>query len=223
MTVKSQWRINKLFHHHVNFFQAKSEPKAAAPSAGPVPQPPQTTSSLVNTVTNTVRIEKLSDDEDEDVDITDDLSDDGEADSKQQAVVKTELCEAEQLTGTEIQTNSPTDEQKEGGQNEEKDYDSHILLPPAQHLHLQYISSPPYSEGCGVPGLDKKSDQTEACILKNIQAGAWTDSKQMTCANEGLCPQSKSSAETGQPEEACSHGTGTYHTLSLCNNITYFL
>lgn len=197
----------------VHFFQAKSEPKAAAPSAGPVPQPPQTTSSLVNTVTNTVRIEKLSDDEDEDVDITDDLSDDGEADSKPQAVVKTELCEAEQITGTEIQTDSPTDEQKEGGQNEGKDHDT-----PAQHPHS--LSSLPCSEDCGVPGLDKKSDQTEA--EANLQAGAWTDPKEMTGANEGLCSQSESSAETGQLEEACSHGAGTCHTLYVTIMLLFF-
>lgn len=194
-------------------FQTKSEPKAAAPSPGPVPQNPQTTSSLVNAVTNAVRIERLSDDEDEDVDITDDLSDDGEADSKPQAVVKTEVFEAEQLTGTEVQASGPRDEQREGGRNGKKDHRSHISLPPAQHP--QSLSSLPCSEECGVPELDKKSHQMDECVLKKLQAGAGTDSKRMTDTNEGLCSPSESSAETGDLIEACSQSTGTNHTLNV--------
>uniref|UniRef100_A0A3Q1IQM5 Myb-like, SWIRM and MPN domain-containing protein 1 n=1 Tax=Anabas testudineus TaxID=64144 RepID=A0A3Q1IQM5_ANATE len=147
--------------------KAKSEPKSAAPSADPVLQSPQTSSSLDSIVTNTVRIEKLSNDEDEEVDITDDTSDDGDADNKPQAEVKTECCEVEQLTGTEIQTNSPTDEQKEGDQNETKDQHRHILLAPAQSP--QTLSSLSCSEERAVTELDEKSDQAESCILKNLE------------------------------------------------------
>lgn len=193
------------------FFQAKSEPKSAAPSADPVLQSPQTSSSLDSIVTNTVRIEKLSNDEDEEVDITDDTSDDGDADNKPQAEVKTECCEVEQLTGTEIQTNSPTDEQKEGDQNETKDQHRHILLAPAQSP--QTLSSLSCSEECAVTGLDEKSDQAESCILKNLEEEARSDSKQTTGASDDQCSQSVSSAETSQLEEACSDGTGTNHTL----------
>lgn len=203
-------RNKQILSSAVFFFQAKTEPKAGAPSAGPVLQPPQTTSSLVNIVTNTVRIEKLSDDEDEDVDITDDLSDDENAEDKQQTVVKTEFCEAEELTGTEMPTDNPTDEQKVEGQEETKDQHSHILLPPAQSPPSS--SSLPCSEECGVSGLDEKSDQTESCILKNLQAVAQTDSKQITDMNEAQSSQSESSAETGQLEEACRDGSGTNHT-----------
>ncbi|XP_026201134.1 histone H2A deubiquitinase MYSM1 isoform X2 [Anabas testudineus] len=185
--------------------KAKSEPKSAAPSADPVLQSPQTSSSLDSIVTNTVRIEKLSNDEDEEVDITDDTSDDGDADNKPQAEVKTECCEVEQLTGTEIQTNSPTDEQKEGDQNETKDQHRHILLAPAQSP--QTLSSLSCSEERAVTELDEKSDQAESCILKNLEEEARSDSKQTTGASDDQCSQSVSSAETGQLEEACSDGT----------------
>uniref|UniRef100_A0A7N9ASM3 Myb-like, SWIRM and MPN domain-containing protein 1 n=1 Tax=Mastacembelus armatus TaxID=205130 RepID=A0A7N9ASM3_9TELE len=84
--------------------KTKSEPRAAAPSAGPVlhTHPPQPTSSHCNTLTNTVRIEKHS--EDEDVDITDDLSDSEDSDDKPETMFKSEDCEPEQQTGTESQT-----------------------------------------------------------------------------------------------------------------------
>uniref|UniRef100_A0A3P8SZI1 Myb-like, SWIRM and MPN domain-containing protein 1 n=1 Tax=Amphiprion percula TaxID=161767 RepID=A0A3P8SZI1_AMPPE len=95
--------------------KAKSEPRAAAPSAGPVLhlQPPQPTSSHASTLANAVRIEKLSDDEDEDVDITDDLSDDEGADDKPQVGLKTEFCGPEEQTEAEIQTARATKEENE--------------------------------------------------------------------------------------------------------------
>uniref|UniRef100_A0AAQ5ZJM3 Myb-like, SWIRM and MPN domain-containing protein 1 n=1 Tax=Amphiprion ocellaris TaxID=80972 RepID=A0AAQ5ZJM3_AMPOC len=95
--------------------KAKSEPRAAAPSAGPVLhlQPPQPTSSHASTLANAVRIEKLSDDEDEDVDITDDLSDDKGADDKPQVGLKTEFCGPEEQTEAEIQTARATKEENE--------------------------------------------------------------------------------------------------------------
>uniref|UniRef100_A0A3Q3VPT6 Myb-like, SWIRM and MPN domain-containing protein 1 n=1 Tax=Mola mola TaxID=94237 RepID=A0A3Q3VPT6_MOLML len=79
--------------------KAKSQSRAAAPSAGPVVdfQPTQPTSSHAPTPTNTVRIEKLSDEEDQEVDITDDLSDDGDGDHKPQVVLKCASCEPEHL------------------------------------------------------------------------------------------------------------------------------
>ncbi|KAK5869957.1 hypothetical protein PBY51_024630 [Eleginops maclovinus] len=95
--------------------KAKSEPRAAAPSAGHAAplQPPQPTSSHASTLTNTVRIEKLSDEEDEEVDITDDLSDDG--DDKPQVVIKTEIREPEQLQSSEIQKDKETRDQPSPG------------------------------------------------------------------------------------------------------------
>lgn len=180
-------------------FQAKSEARAAAPSAGPLLhlQPPQPTSSHASSLANTVRIEKLSDEEDEEVDITDDLSDDGDGDDKPQAVLKTEFCEPEQLTGAEIHTDSPAEEQKEA-----KDQPSHISLSPQS-------PSLPCSEKTGVTGLDEKGDERVSFPPKHLQAVAQTDLEQMTDENDSQSSQSESSAQTGQLEEACSDGTGT--------------
>lgn len=165
---------------------------------------PHTTSSLTPIVTNTVRIEKLSDDEDADVDITDEPGDEGNAEDKRQIVVKTELCEEEQPTPTEI----PTDEQREG-QEETKDQHSNILLPITQSP--QSSASHLCSEEYGVSRLDEKRDQTEPCTLKTLEATAQTDSKQMTDVNEGQCSHTDGPDEALQLEEPCHHGPGTNH------------
>lgn len=164
-------------------------------------QPPQPTSSHASTLTNTVRIEKLSDEEDEEVDITDDLSDDGDDDDKPQAAFKAEFCEPERLTGTEIQTDSPREEQTEAGQTETKDQPSHTSLSPQSP---QPSSSLPRSEKMGVTGLDEKSNERASLPPKDLQAGAQAE----TDENEGQSSQSESPAQTGQVEEACSDGTG---------------
>ncbi|XP_031167476.1 histone H2A deubiquitinase MYSM1 isoform X2 [Sander lucioperca] len=188
--------------------KAKSEPRAAAPSAGPALhlQPPQPTSSRASSLTNTVRIEKLSDDENEEVDITDDLSDDGDGDGddEPQAVVKTEFCEPEQLAGTEVQTD--TEEQKEAGLTETRDQPSHTSLFPQSTRP----SSPlPSLEKTIVTGLDVKSNERVSLPHKDLPAWAQTDSEQMSDENEGQSSQSDSSAQTGPLEEACSDGTDT--------------
>ncbi|XP_033478664.2 histone H2A deubiquitinase MYSM1 [Epinephelus lanceolatus] len=179
--------------------KAKSEPRAAAPSAGPALhlQPPQPTSSHVSTLSNTVRIEKLSDEEDEEVDITDDLSDDGEGDSKLQTVVKTELCEPEKITGTEFQTDA--DEQKEAGLIETKDQPSHTTLSPQSPQPSSCLPSS--------TGPDEKGIERVLLPPKNFQSGAQTDSEQMDDENEDQSSQCESSAQTGQLEEACSDDT----------------
>ncbi|XP_040897243.1 histone H2A deubiquitinase MYSM1 [Toxotes jaculatrix] len=180
--------------------KAKSEPRSAAPSAGPALHPPQPTSSHMPTLANTVRIEKLSEDEDEDVDITDDLSDDGDAGDKSQAVLKTESCEPERPTGTEIQMDRPTGEQKETGQaevestQETKHCQSHVSAPPQSH---QSSSSFPRSEELAV---SETRDETASPLCPQ------TDSEQMNDEHEGQSSQSESSAQTGQLGEACSDG-----------------
>ncbi|XP_067453588.1 histone H2A deubiquitinase MYSM1 [Thunnus thynnus] len=178
--------------------KGKSEPGVAAPSTGPVlhMQPPQPTSSHAPTLANTVRIEKLSDDEDEDVDITDDLSDDGEADDKPQAVLETELCKADQPTGHEIQTDSPTQEQKEAGPTETEEQPGHSCLSPQSP---QPSSSLLGSEEPAVTELDKKGKETVSLVPINTH---------MTDEQESQSSQSESSAQTTQQlEEACSDGT----------------
>lgn len=174
-------------------FQAKLEPRDAAPSAGPVlhSQPPQTTSSVASTLANTVRIEKLSDEEDEEVDITDDLSDDGHCNNKP---IKTEFCEPELLTGSGIQTETPTEEQKEADLTETKHQPCLQSLPP--------MSSPLCSEKTGVTELDERGDKGVSPPPKDVQAELRTNE------NEGQSSQSESSAQTGQLEEACDDATG---------------
>ncbi len=165
-------------------FQAKSEARAAAPSAGPLLhlQPPQPTSSHASSLANAVRIEKLSDEEDEEVDITDDLSD---GDDKPQAVLKTEFCEPEQLTSAEIHTDSPPEEQKEADLTETKDQPSHTSL-SAQSA--QPSSSFPCLEKTGLTGLDEKGDERVSIPPKHLQ----TDSEQMADENDGQSSQSES-------------------------------
>ncbi|XP_032380745.1 histone H2A deubiquitinase MYSM1 isoform X1 [Etheostoma spectabile] len=196
MQVKSYAR--QYFKH-----KAKSEPRAAAPSAGPALhlQPPQPTSSRASSLTNTVRIEKLSDDENEEVDITDDLSDDGDGDAEPQAVLKAEFCEPEQLAGTEIQAD--TEEQNEAGLTETRDQPSHTSLFPQSP---QSSSPLPSLEKTSVTGLDEKSNKRAS---KDFQAWAQTDSEQMTDENGGQSSQFDSSAQTGPQEEACSNGSDT--------------
>ncbi|KAA8589853.1 hypothetical protein FQN60_013218 [Etheostoma spectabile] len=183
MQVKSYAR--QYFKH-----KAKSEPRAAAPSAGPALhlQPPQPTSSRASSLTNTVRIEKLSDDENEEVDITDDLSDDGDGDAEPQAVLKAEFCEPEQLAGTEIQAD--TEEQNEAGLTETRDQPSHTSLFPQSP---QSSSPLPSLEKTSVTGLDEKSNKRAS---KDFQAWAQTDSEQMTDENGGQSSQFDSSAQT---------------------------
>ncbi|XP_035509743.1 histone H2A deubiquitinase MYSM1 [Morone saxatilis] len=190
--------------------KAKSEPRAAAPSAGPVLhlQAPQPTSSRASTLSNTVRIEKLSDEEDEEVDITDDLSDDGDGDGddKLQTVLKTEFCEPELQAGAEVQTDDPTEEQKEAGLTETKDRPLHTAssLSPQSP---QPSSSLPSLEKTGVTELDEKGNERVSPPLKDPQAQAQTESKQITDENEGQSSQHESSAQTGQLEENWSDGT----------------
>lgn len=181
---KLQWRIKQSF---LICFQAKSEPRAAAPSAGPElhSQPPQATSSHASALANTVRIEKLSDEEDEEVDITDDLSDDGDHDNKPQLVLKTELCELEQ--------HNPTEEQGEADLTETKEP---TLRSP------QPASSLPCSEKTW---LDKRGDEIETLLPPN---NLQTASELITEEKEGQSSQSQSSALTCQLEEACSDNTG---------------
>ncbi|XP_076583037.1 histone H2A deubiquitinase MYSM1 [Chaetodon auriga] len=173
--------------------KAKSEPRAAAPSAGPVmhSQSPQPTSSRVSTLANAVRIEKLSDEEDEEVDITDDLSDDGDQDDKPQAVLKSEFREPKQLTDT--------GEQKEAGLTGTKDQPGRTS--PSLHSP-QPSSSLPCSEktGLGESGIERVSPPP-----KQLQEGAQTASEAEE--DEGQSSQSESSAQTGQLEEACRDGT----------------
>ncbi|XP_034736463.1 histone H2A deubiquitinase MYSM1 [Etheostoma cragini] len=199
MQVKSYAR--QYFKH-----KAKSEPSAAAPSAGPALhlQPPQPTSSRASSQTNTVRIEKLSDDENEEVDITDDLSDDGDGDDEPQAVLKTEFCEPEQLAGTEIQ--AVTEEQNEAGLTETRDQPSHTSLFPQSP---QPSSPLPSLEKTIVTGVDEKSNKRASHPHKDLRACAQTGSEQVTDENGGQSSQSDSSAQTGPLEEAFSDGTDT--------------
>ncbi|TNM87481.1 hypothetical protein fugu_005702 [Takifugu bimaculatus] len=89
--------------------KAKSEPRAAASSAGLLKlQHAQPASS---TLANTVRIEKLSDEEDEEVDITDDLCNDGDSDHKPPV---DNSSESEGLEGIPTQTENPKEEQDNG-------------------------------------------------------------------------------------------------------------
>lgn len=188
------------------FLQAKSEPRSAAPSAGPVVNlPAQPTSSHASAPTNTVRIEKLSDDENEEVDITDDLSNDGDGDHKPQVVLKTEFGEPEQLKGIESQTDSPTEEQKEAGLTETMDQRSHFLPSPQSP---RPSSSLPCSEKTGVTGLDEKANGRVSPDPQHLHTAALLASEVMTEENEGQSSQSESSPQTGQLEEGGSDGTG---------------
>ncbi|KAI4828763.1 hypothetical protein KUCAC02_022839 [Chaenocephalus aceratus] len=189
--VKSYAR--QYFKHKV-----KSEPRAAAPSAGPSAplQPPQPTSSHASMLTNTVRIERLSDEEDEEVDITDDLSEDGDA--KPQVVIKTEICEPEQPQSSEIQKDS----EEQNHLTETRDQPSPRSLSP-QSPQL----SPSSSEKTSVTGIDEKDNEREYLQPENVQAAAQTDLEQMTDEIKGQSSQSKNSAKWDQLEEACGDGT----------------
>ncbi|XP_078141873.1 histone H2A deubiquitinase MYSM1 [Centroberyx gerrardi] len=202
--------------------KAKSEPRGAAPSTGPVMPVPalQSTSSHASALANAVRIEKLSDDEDEEVDITDDLSDDGEEGDKPQAVLKTESCSSEQLAETETQTDSPIQ-----GQNTQvepiktedglalvesshgkstKDQPSHSTPSPPSHQPLSPLLC---SEEPGVTRLDEKDREAISLLPKNPQAGAGTESKKMTDQHhipQSLSSQPESAGERHQLEEGCS-------------------
>ncbi|KAM9384104.1 histone H2A deubiquitinase MYSM1 isoform 2-T2 [Pholidichthys leucotaenia] len=193
----------------------KSEPKTATSSAVPVlhPQPPQLPSSHVSTLSNTIRIEKLSDNEDEDVDITDDLSDDGGADDNSQAILKTELSASEEQTG------SPTDEQKEGSlSRSEMIHDTKGLLSCSSLGPQSPQSSPSLvgSDETGVASFDEKVRTVSVCP-KSPQ----TDSKQVADAvNGGLEAQCEMSAQTGQlEEETPRHGMDSFDkTEKLLND-----
>lgn len=87
-------------------FKGKSEPRAAASSAGLCNiQHAQPASA---NLANTVRIEKLSDEEDEEVDITDDLCNDDDSDHKPPV---DNASESEGLEGIQIQIENPKEEQ----------------------------------------------------------------------------------------------------------------
>ncbi|XP_070817719.1 histone H2A deubiquitinase MYSM1 isoform X2 [Chaetodon trifascialis] len=156
-------------------------------------QSPQPTSSRVSTLANAVRIEKLSDEEDEEVDITDDLSDEGDDDDKPQAVLKSEFCEPEQLTGT--------GEQKEAGLTGTKDQPDRTSSSPHRP---QPSSSLPCSEKTG---LDERGDERVSPPPKQLQEGAQTASEEMAEEDEGQSSHSESSAQTGELEEASVDGT----------------
>ncbi|KAK5907317.1 hypothetical protein CesoFtcFv8_005183 [Champsocephalus esox] len=191
LQVKSYAR--QYFKHKV-----KSEPRAAAPSAGPSAplQPPQPTSSHASMLTNTVRIERLSDEEDEEVDITDDLSEDGDA--KPQVVIKTEICDPEQPQSSEIQKDS----EEQNHLTETREQPSPRSLSP-QSPQL----SPSSSEKTSVTGIDEKDNEREYLQPENVQAAAQTDLEQMTDEIKGQSSQSKNSAKWDQLEEACGDGT----------------
>ncbi|XP_047444306.1 histone H2A deubiquitinase MYSM1 [Mugil cephalus] len=188
--------------------KAKSEPRAAAPPAGPslhIQQPPQSATSLVSTLANAVRIEKLSDDEDEDVDITDDLSDDEEADDKLQAVLKSEFCGPEEQT--KIQTESLTEEQKELALSGVESFQEKKDQPCNSSLSSQSpqpSSSFVCSEESGLTGLDEKVTKTRSDFLDGPETQAQTDSKEMTDADGHQSSQCEIPATSGQLEEASS-------------------
>lgn len=94
--------------HFILLFKAKSEPRAAASSAGLLKL--QHTQPASSTLANTVRIEKLSDEEDEEVDITDDLCND---DSDHKPPVDN-ACESKGLEEIPIQTENLKEEQDNG-------------------------------------------------------------------------------------------------------------
>ncbi|XP_068599663.1 histone H2A deubiquitinase MYSM1 [Brachionichthys hirsutus] len=197
LQVKSYAR--QYFKHKV-----KSEPRAAAPSAGPVLhlQPHRPASSCASSLANAVRIEKLSDDEDEEIDITDDLSDDGDGENKLRNVVKSELCESEQLTASDIQTENPTEGQNNGSLAETKDQLSHTST---SLQSLRPSSSVPDSVKAFVTSLDAKVDEKVAS--PPIQPGAQVDMEIFTKENDGSFSQYESSMLTGQRGDACSDGT----------------
>lgn len=185
------------------FFQSKSEPRAAAPSAGPVmhSQPPQSTSSCAPTLANTVRIEKLSDEEDEEVDITDDMSDDGNDDDKPQTVHKTEFLEQEQPAGSEIHKDNSTEQKTEAGLTETECQPCHTSQSQENPQTLSFL---PCSEKTGLTGLDGR----ESPPLNDLKTEAQTASELMTNENKGQSSQSVTSAQTDQLETTCSDGAG---------------
>uniref|UniRef100_A0AAQ5XPR4 Myb-like, SWIRM and MPN domain-containing protein 1 n=1 Tax=Amphiprion ocellaris TaxID=80972 RepID=A0AAQ5XPR4_AMPOC len=189
--------------------KAKSEPRAAAPSAGPVLhlQPPQPTSSHASTLANAVRIEKLSDDEDEDVDITDDLSDDKGADDKPQVGLKTEFCGPEEQTEAEIQTARATKEENEESSSDVVSIHETKNQPRPSSLSPQ--SSQPSSsilrsEEHGVTGVDEKANKTVSVFPESPQTQSQTDCKLMTDANQDQSSQCEISPWTDQLEDAYS-------------------
>lgn len=187
------------------FLQAKSQSRAAAPSAGPVVdfQPTQPTSSHAPTPTNTVRIEKLSDEEDQEVDITDDLSDDGDGDHKPQVVLKCASCEPEHLNGAEIQTETLTAEQEEADVTLRMDQPSHI-----SPQSPQASSSLPHSEKTGLNKLDEKDNGRVSPHQPHLQSAAQGASVLINEESEAQSSQSENSQQTGQLEEEGSDDTG---------------
>ncbi|XP_070688254.1 histone H2A deubiquitinase MYSM1 isoform X2 [Pempheris klunzingeri] len=181
--------------------KAKSELRAAAPSAGPVlhVQSPQPASSHASTLANTVRIEKLSDEEDEEVDITDDLSEEGDGNDKLQDVLRTEFHEPEQLKGNKILPDDPSEEHEEAGVTETKDQPIHTSLSPQSHQPSLLSSGK-----AGVTGLGEEANERTSLPPKSLQAGAQTESESVTDENGGQSSQCGSSAQTVQLEDACS-------------------
>ncbi|KAM3876110.1 histone H2A deubiquitinase MYSM1 [Diretmus argenteus] len=195
--------------------KAKSEPRAAAPSAGPVVHvhAPQSTSShaSASTLGNAVRIEKLSDDEDEEVDITDDLSDDGEVGDKLQAVLKTEPCWSGHLAGPETQTDNPRQGQNTQAEPIQKE-DNPVAVESSdgnEPSHSSPSRQPPSPLRCSEePGLDEEDGKEISLLPKKTQAGPGTESKKTTDQHhmpQSQSSQSESSVERRQLEDACGY------------------
>ncbi|XP_068449227.1 histone H2A deubiquitinase MYSM1 [Clinocottus analis] len=173
------------------YFQHKttSEPRAAAPPAGPAlqsppPEPtsaPEPTSSRASALTNAVRMERLSDEEDEEVDITDDLSDDEDGDKP-----RAEPPDAE--------------EQREPGPTEPEDRQRgrRTSPPPPSPPPSSFLSSPEET------GVTEPDDEREPLPPKKTpQTAAERDSEHRTDENED------SRCETGDPEDVCGDDTGS--------------
>ena len=187
------------------FLQAKSQSRAAAPSAGPVvdSQPTHPTSSHTPTTTNTVRIEKLSDEEDQEVDITDDLSDDGDDDHKPQVVLKTASVEPEYLNGAGIQTETLKAEEEEADVGVKMDQLSHISSQSPQAS--SYL---PHSEKTGLTKVEEKHNGRVSPQRPHLQSAAQGASAPTNEESEAQNSQPENSQQTGQLEEEGSDGTG---------------
>lgn len=137
----SHYLGNKIKTEHLLFFilifKAKSEPKAAASSAGLLNI--QNTQPASSTLANTVRIEKLSDEEDEEVDITDELCNHGDSDHKPPV---DSVCESEGLEGIQIRAENPKEEQNKVGPSMSLDHleqreETGVSEKVSNHGHLQ--------------------------------------------------------------------------------------
>lgn len=178
----SHYLGNKIKTKHLLFFilifKAKSEPRAAASSAGLLNI--QNTQPASSTLANTVRIEKLSDEEDEEVDITDEPCNDGDSDHKSP---EDSVCDSERLEGIQIQAENPKEEQNKVG-----------LSMSLDHLERTCREETGVSEKVSNHG--------------HLQAAALTSSEVITHLDESQCFQTESSRQPGQLEEGGSDDTG---------------